>query len=150
MTPKWVLFCLLAASMGVSGCSAARLLGGDSNPATPTVQTGNTLAMPPDLQLRAPTNVSDGYQPNAVQEVPGQTANAAPAMPAAPAPAPVARAPAQDIYAQYGVSRVNPDGSPKSKGDLQRELKAAMLKKKRETQPGYGTIFNMGNIFTDG
>ena len=34
--------------------------------------------------------------------------------------------------------------------DLKAELKQAMIKRKRETNPGYGTIRNIGNIFSDG
>ena len=63
------------------------------------------------------------------------------------APAPAVK---KDIYAEYGISKTKPDGTPKLEGDLRAELKQAILKRKRETQPGYGTIRNIGNIFSDG
>ena len=58
-------------------------------------------------------------------------------------------APKQDLYEQYGISKTNADGTPKKPEILQAELKAAILKKKRETNPGYGTISNIGAIFKD-
>jgi hypothetical protein len=54
-----------------------------------------------------------------------------------------------DIYEQNGVSKVNDDGTPKAPDKLRVELQAALLKKKREKNPGYGTIRNIGNIFSD-
>jgi hypothetical protein len=62
-------------------------------------------------------------------------------------PAPVVK---KDIYAEYGISKTKPDGTPKLEGDLRAELKQAILKRKRETEPGYGTVRNIGNIFKDG
>lgn len=55
--------------------------------------------------------------------------------------------PVTDIYAAYGISRYHDDGTPKSREELKKELKAAYLKRKRQQNPNYGTIFNLPNIF---
>ncbi len=143
---------LLAVGLLLSACSSAGVLGSltgggtTPTPASNNIQVGNTLAMPPDLQLRAPADAAtDTYQPNVASTPEPQTALVQPKT-----VVPVVRPPAEDVYAQYGISKTKPDGTQKTKDQLQAELKAAMLKKKRETQPGYGTIFNMGNIFSDG
>ena len=148
---------VLALSIVLAGCSSSRLLNkmgfGNSSPQqtaqTPVVQTGNNLALPPDLQLRPPGTVTENYQPSPAPIAPVQTANLEEDMyssaPTAPA-APVKR----DIYAEYGISKLKPDGTPKLEGDLKAELKQAMLKRKQQQNPNYGTVFNIGNIFHDG
>jgi hypothetical protein len=55
-----------------------------------------------------------------------------------------------DVYERNGISKVRADGTPKSDTELKAELKKVYLTKKQQTQPHYGTIFNMGNIFKDG
>ena len=52
-----------------------------------------------------------------------------------------------DIYEAYGISRYHEDGTPKTKEELRKELKEAYLKRKRTTNPNYGTIFNLPNVF---
>jgi hypothetical protein len=101
--------------------------------------------------LRPPgTVVTENYQPNAVTTAPVETASLYDGSDAAVA-SPVARAPVKtDIYAEYGISRSKPDGTAKTKEELQAELKLAILKRKQFQQPGYGTIRNIGNIFKDG
>ncbi len=146
-----LVYSLLGLSLALGGCSSSGVLGslgmGSPSP-TPTasnIQVGNTLAMPPDLQLRAPgTNTSAAYQPNTAAPV--QSA----ALDQPIAQAPVVRAPAQDVYAKYGISKVKPDGTAKTDQELKAELKLAVLNEKRRKQPGYGTISNIGNIFSDG
>jgi hypothetical protein len=154
MKTVWKLSGVLAMSFVLVGCSSSRLLnkmgfGNSPAPQAPVVQTGNNLALPPDLQLRPPGTATENYQPNPAPAAPVQTASVEEDMySSAPpvAPAPVKR----DIYAEYGISKLKPDGTPKLEGDLKAELKQAMLKRKRETQPGYGTVRNIGNIFSDG
>jgi hypothetical protein len=148
-----LVYSLLGLSLVLGGCSSSGVLGslgmGSSSPApaSSNIQVGNNLAMPPDLQLRAPgTNTSAAYEPNTVAAEPVQSA----ALDQPIAPAPVARAPAQDIYAKYGISKVKPDGTAKTPEELKAELKLAVLEEKRRKQPGYGTISNIGNIFSDG
>ena len=139
-------------SLVLAGCGASRLLGGmglgSSAPApqAPVVRTGNNLALPPDLQLRPPGTATETYQPNP-PPAPVQTASAEEGLYAPVTPAPVVK---KDIYAEYGVSKTKLDGTPKPEGELKAELKQAILKRKRETNPGYGTVRNIGNIFSDG
>ncbi len=107
----------------------------DPAPQAPVVRTGNNLALPPDLQLRPPGTVTETYQPNPAPPAPVETASAEEGLysPVPAAPAPVVK---KDIYAEYGISKTKPDGTPKLEGDLKAELKQAMLKRKRETEPG--------------
>jgi hypothetical protein len=144
---------LLAMGVLLGGCSSSGMLnsmgmGSSPEPASSNnIQVGNNLAMPPDLQLRppgtAPAPVQTYQEPAVASAEPTESLYA-------DTPAPVAKAPPRDIYAQYGISKVKADGTEKTKGELQAELKVVMLKKKRESQPGYGTIRNIGNIFSDG
>lgn len=146
-----VLACL--AGLVLSGCSSSLLgnkMGGPAD--VQNVPVGNPLSMPPDLSLPPPSQAaSNEYQPNKA------TANTSSglyddASLAKPATTPVKRAPAapaQDIYAQYGISKTKPDGTAKTPDELKAELKAAVLAKKKQANPGYGTVFNIGNVFKD-
>ncbi len=153
MKTIWKISGVLAMSLVLAGCGASRLLGGmglgssDPAPQAPVVRTGNNLALPPDLQLRPPGTVTETYEPNPAPPAPVQTASAEEGLYAPVAPAPAVK---KDIYAEYGISRTKPDGTPKLEADLKTELKQAILKRKRETNPGYGTVRNIGNIFSDG
>ena len=118
-----------------------------SVPQASGVQTGNALAMPPDLQLPAPGQTTDAYQPNVVGAVPAKVGSAPVNNSADVAITPLPMK--QDLYAQYGVNKLNADGTPKDPWKLRAELKAAMLKKKQQTNPGYGTVANIGAIFSD-
>jgi hypothetical protein len=140
-------FHVIAVAAALSGCaSAASLLGGGSAPTqTARIPVGNELALPPDLALRPPTQTVDGYQSN----------GAAPALPATARTAAATsvygtNAAPLDNYEKYGISKVKPDGTPKSRQELQAELKAAILAEKRRKNPGYGTFRNFGAIFSDG
>ena len=116
------------------------------------VQVGNNLAMPPDLQLPPPGQPTAAtYQPS----VPQAPANAVAAAPKAGAgaglygyTAPTSTR-AQDLYASYGISTLNPNGTQKNRDQLKQELKRAVIAKKRQTNPNYGSIANVGNIFKD-
>jgi hypothetical protein len=141
------------AALALGGCSEtnfADFMGaGKYSSNESQVHTGNNLAMPPDLQLDAPgTRVAAAPTPTTGAQaasvptpVAGQTAAAAP---------PPAAAAEQDVYVRYGISKTNPDGTEKTKQQLWKELRAAQLAEKRRTNPNYGTIFNIGNIFSDG
>ena len=152
----WKLSGVLAMSFVLAGCGAGRLLGlgleDSSTPpqaAAPAVRTGNNLALPPDLQLRPPGTVRENYQPNPAPAAPVQTASLEEDMYSSTppvAPAPVKR----DVYAEYGVSKVKPDGTPKTDQELKADLKQAILKRKQQQNPGYGTVRNIGSIFSDG
>jgi hypothetical protein len=146
---------LIIAACVIAGCSnGSSLLNNKSNvPQASNIPVGNALTLPPDLQLATPTQTSDNYEPN------GPVTPINPAAPAARPKTQIANAsiydsgvatPSQpDIYAQYGVSKFNADGKPKKPDVLKAELKAAIIKKKRETNPNYGTIANIGSIFND-
>ena len=154
MKTVWTFSGILALGFVLGGCSSSGLLnsmGLGNSPApqqTPAVRTGNNLALPPDLQLRPPGTVTETYQPNP-PPAPVETASAEEGLysPVPATPAPVVK---KDIYAEYGISKTKPDGTPKTDLELKAELKQAILKRKQETNPGYGTIRNLGSIFSDG
>jgi hypothetical protein len=147
---------LVALSAALAGCT----LGGMGNVAKtvfniktpvvpvkpePQVQVGNNLALPPDLQLAAPTQTSAGYQSN-LGTGEGTAADMAIVEANKPAPPP-AVAPA--VFAEYGISLSDENGNPKSPERLIKELKAAKLARKKALNPNYGTIRNIKNIFKD-
>jgi len=155
----------LTAALAVAGCSETKvqdLLGSgkDAAPDESQVRVNRNLAMPPDLNLRPPSGeTAEDGQPNTVAAA---TPPAQPAMDQAqaqPAPQPVKTAaatppaqgeePKQDVYEKYGISKVGPDGKPKTENQLYKELHAAQLAEKRKANPNYGTIWNMGNVFKD-
>jgi hypothetical protein len=164
---------------------------GKSVPDETQVTTNNTLALPPDLQLRQPapgqTDERQVARP-AVAAVPATPpdayAAASPAQPtqvasaeqsgydsgeqqltttpgAAPTAAPTPLGPAvqttqktsltgnsrEDAFVKFGISKTRPDGTPKTRAELDRELLEAVRAEKRRRNPNYGTMFNMGNIF---
>ena len=157
----------LMAALAVAGCSETKMQdllgsGKDATPDESQVRVNRNLSMPPDLNLRPPSgDTSEDGQPNQVasalppaqpamdqaqpQPAPMQTASANPPPPAAQGQQP----PQQDIYEKYGISKVGPDGKPKSENQLYKELHAAQLAEKRKANPNYGTIWNMGNVFKD-
>jgi hypothetical protein len=155
----------LMATLAVAGCSETKMQdllgsGKDSTPDETQVRINRNLAMPPDLNLRPPSGEITEYgEPNKVVTA------APPAQPAMdqaqPAPQPMqtaaatppaasgAEPPKQDVYEKYGISKVGPDGKPKTENQLYKELRDAQLAEKRRANPNYGTIWNMGNVFKD-
>lgn len=155
----------LMAAFAVAGCSETKMqdLLGSGKEATPDetqVRVNRNLSMPPDLSLRPPSGeTSEDGQPQQIASAPPP---AEPAMDQAqPQPAPMTTAsanpppaqgqqpPQQDVYEKYGISKTGPDGKPKTENQLFKELKAAQLAEKRKSNPNYGTIWNMGNVFKD-
>ena len=139
---------LVLAALAMAGCTSL-LGGGNANklggPTDVAVPVGNNLTMPPDLQLPAPGSGTD-YQ---VPAAPVKTAALA-----KPKSNSIygdgAAAPAKgDVFDQYGISKTKPDGTPKTQQELAQELKLAILLKKKQQNPSYGTIGNIGNIFND-
>jgi hypothetical protein len=55
----------------------------------------------------------------------------------------------EDAYKRYGISTTYPDGKPKPEGVLNDELRKAQTAAKRAADPKYGTIWNMGDMFSD-
>jgi hypothetical protein len=165
-----ILIASCVAALFLSGCTS---LLGDGNPnklGGPTataVPVGNNLMMPPDLQLPAPgsgpapgigsaqgigTAVSDDppglIPPIKISLAKNKTVDGKPADGKVYTDTGVV-APPSDIFGQNGISLTKPDGTKKTQMELSAELKAALLRKKRQTNPNYGTIANIGNIFSD-
>ena len=149
------------AALLLAGCSGGGLLSGkESVPRAANVPVGNNLALPPDLQLQPPSGTVDAYQPNGpvapVNPPPADTTKLASApvgkasggFYGTPGTAPLANPPPQDIFAQYNISKTKPDGTLKTPVELNRELGAAIKKKRQEQNPNYGTIANIGSIFS--
>jgi hypothetical protein len=153
------------AALAVAGCSETKMQnllgsGKDATPDEGQVRVNRNLAMPPDLNLRPPSGEITEY--GEVNKVASAAPPAEPAMnEAQPEPAPVetaaatppvasgAEPPKQDIYEQYGISKTGPDGKPKSQNALYKELRDAQMAEKRKTNPNYGTIWNIGDVFKD-
>src|SRR5262245_27563693 len=108
----------LAAALVVSACSETAmqdLLGNGKSdaPDSSGITVGQNLAMPPDLQLRAPPDgPSSDTQANAQPPVePASTAAAQPLpQPQGTTQTASAEAPKQDAYERYGISKTYPDG----------------------------------------
>jgi hypothetical protein len=153
----------------VAGCSETGFQdfigAGKYAPDETQVSVNQPLSVPPDLQLRPPSN----EQPQTVASVPQDTQQpasgdlqqpqdltlSAPADPAAPQAEPQPQQQAdlgqpQDIYARWGVSRHHPDGREKSQIELNAEMREKQLEVKRQQDPNYGTIWNLGSIWSDG
>ncbi len=149
MNKSRIVIGLLLLATALSGCSmGSSMLNRKANvPQADNVQVGNDLAMPNDLQLPPPGQGADVYQQPVDQglapQQPMKKMAATPLEPVAPA------APAQDIYERNGISRIKDDGTAKTTTELKIELKAALLRKKQQTNPGYGTFKNFRNIFSD-
>lgn len=152
---------IAVAALGLAGCGETRfmdLMGGDKPSASGNmaVQTNQNLAMPPDLRLPQPGAATSEAQvatsePKADENVLEEGVTESQAAPAQVASTTVAPAqPVGDIYERNGISKTKPDGKPKSDSELQAELKQVYLAKKRQTNPGYGTIWNLGAVFKDG
>lgn len=98
--------------------------------------SGTTYAQPePDYNQTASANSS---QPQSLEPANTQAAANQPATP------PVA---ANDVYAKYGISKTNPDGSRKSEAQLIKELRQKYNEAKQVENPNYGSVFNIGNLF---
>ena len=147
----------MAAAVALAGCSG--LLNSKSSVLPDdNVPVGNNLALPPDLALKAPSASPAPYQGTAAGNEGIYGNDTSPALkPAAPGQLTRGQAAAQgaasgvkgDVYDEYGISKFKPDGTKKEEWELKEELKVAILKRKQQQNPGYGTVFNMGNIFSD-
>jgi hypothetical protein len=196
-----------ALCLGLSACGGGaglmdHLGMGKSAPDETQVVTNNSLALPPDLQLRQPANgVTDESQvpraattaavpaapPDAFSapsasdsqpsEVAGQPAEVTGTQTSAydtgaqqlettpgtgSAPTQISpsiqstqktdlsgKTPQENAYQKFGISKTKPDGTPKTRAELDRELLEAVRAEKRKQNPNYGTVFNMGRIFKD-
>ncbi len=143
------LLVLAVATTLSSGCSkVSGLLGGNdraAQTAQPQIAVNNELALPPDISLATPGTRPAASRTAAAEDIDVPLDDA----PIAVTPRPVAPAPTQDVYEQYGISKLNPDGTKKEDGKLREELRQAVLAKKRKENPRHGTIFNVGELFRD-
>jgi hypothetical protein len=130
------------------------------------VTANQPLTVPPDLQLRPPSNEepkSVASLPPANQQQPAaidlqQPQDYASAPQAEPAPAQPQAQPqqqastgeAQDAYARAGVSRYHPDGREKTQLELNEEMRQKKIEADRQRDPNYGTIWNLGSVWGDG
>jgi hypothetical protein len=159
----------------VAGCSETGfqdfLGAGKYAPDETQVSVNQPLSVPPDLQLRPPL---DG-EPQAVASQPASQPASEPAsgqlqqpqdLTAAPQPQQIAPQPQQiapqpdqqqtagaapqDIYARWGVSRFHPDGREKTQIELNQEMRKKRDEAMRQQDPNYGTIWNLGSIWSDG
>ncbi len=153
---------LICAAAALAGCSGGMgLLDGKSNvPSANSVAVGNNLALPPDLQLATPGASNDAYQANGAVAQAAQPAASKPTKLAAKSAAATnsvygdtAVASAQpatgDVFDQNGISKLNADGTKKTPNQLANELRQVLLAKKKQKNPSYGTIANIGSIFQD-
>ena len=161
---------LIAFGGVVAGCSETGFQdfigAGKYAPDETQVAVNQPLSVPPDLQLRppsdAPQRVASAPQPSQPpasgdlqqpQDL-GMSPQNAPAAPQAqPQQQPQQLASAgepQDIYARWGVSRHHPDGREKSQLELNEEMRRKRDEAKRQEDPNYGTIWNLGSVWSDG
>ena len=149
---------------------------GKNTPDERLVSTNQPLSMPPDMALRqpgaasAPGSASNGLQVQQGQRATGtyqappppQPAYQQPQQPdwqnAQPQPAPQPQqqalapqpevAPKDKIYYDNGVNPYNADGTRKTVDQLNAELRNKTLENTRAANPSYGTIFNMGELWS--
>jgi hypothetical protein len=156
---------LAVLAAGTAGCSDTMrsYLEKDTPEQQQQVGVRQDLTMPPDLSLAPPGTgaaANDSYNTaSANQPLYDDTsaANAAPPADTAPsATAPSATPPAaarptaaDSLYEKAGISLTKPDGTRKTQAELQTEYRQWHLAQKRQQNPNYGTVFNMGNVFND-
>lgn len=148
----------------IAGCSETGfqdIIGsGKYTPDETQVAVNQPLSVPPDLQLRPPSN----EEPPAVANVP--QASQQPAAVDLQQPQDLteevteSEQPADqqqadlgeplDVYARWGVSRTHPDGREKTQVELNKEMREKRIEAERQKDPNYGTIWNLGSIWSDG
>jgi hypothetical protein len=157
----------------VAGCSETGFQdfigAGKYAPDETQVSVNQPLSVPPDLQLRPPSDEQPqrvaslpqadqpGQQPASGLQQPQDLTLSPQNEPAAPQaqaqPQPQQQADAgepQDIYARWGVSRHHPDGREKTQIELNAEMRQKRDEVRRQQDPNYGTIWNLGSIWSDG
>ncbi len=142
------------------------------------VVSNQPLSVPPDLSLRKPGAANaPGYSGNGLQVQQGQRATnqayqAPPSTPQSTLPAqqqqqayrapppprdatagisnPLiqSRNPADEPYLRHGINPYNPDGTRKKQSVLDKEARAKKLELERAKNPGYGTVFNSGELWS--
>ncbi len=93
----------------------------------------------PQQAYKAPTPQPVSQQPQQVTQGPQQLQ-----------PQQLQQQATNDPYAKWGVSRYKPDGTKKTQAELTEEMRKKKLEIERAKNPNYGTIFNLGSIWTNG
>jgi hypothetical protein len=145
MKPAVPVVLLGLIALGLSGCGNAMQSYLERGTPTQTAAMRQDLTMPPDLRLpepgSAPAALDPGLAPTA--PTPSTASTTAPTAPAASSSA------ATDVYTQAGIDLYKPDGTKKTDVELRRELQTVYTAKKKQKNSNYGTVFNIGNIFSD-
>jgi hypothetical protein len=165
---------LIAFGGVVAGCSETGFQdfigAGKYAPDETQVAVNQPLSVPPDLQLRPPSDEpqqvasaprpieqpasGDLQQPQDLgmspQDRPPHRRPKPRRSPAAAAQQQANAGEPQDIYARWGVSRHHPDGREKSQLELNEEMRRKRDEVKRQEDPNYGTIWNLGSVWSDG
>lgn len=116
------------------------------------VQTASTATVqPPNYGAPAPGTTTASLTPAAPATAAAPAAPGAAPATTAPAPgaAPATPAASQDFYERYGISRNKPDGTPKKPSELREELRQKYIEMQRAKNPNYGTVLNMGGVWSD-
>lgn len=144
---------LAVLAAGAAGCSDTMRNYLEKD--TPTQQQAavrQDLTMPPDLSLAPPSSSPQETTAGANQPLYDSSGSSAALAPAPATPAMAAKprpTPADSLYEKAGISLTKPDGTRKTQAELQAEYKAWYVAQKRQQNPNYGTVFNMGNVFKD-
>lgn len=163
----------------VAGCSETGFQdfigAGKYAPDETQVSANQPLSMPPDLRLRPPSDEEPQVASLPQEDRPAsgslqqpQDLDASPQDRQDQQPAPQAQQPQsqpqpqpqpqqqadtgepQDVYERWGVSRHHPDGTEKTQLELNAEMREKRDEMKRQEDPEYGTIWNLGSIWSDG
>jgi hypothetical protein len=142
---------ILVIALALAGCTSNLLGGGNSSGpvAEQSIPVGNQLALPPDLALKAPGATSQNYRANAGLGATDTGVYSDDINTSISGQAAVPRGTTGDVYAKYGISKQKADGTKKDEGQLREELRRAVIAEKRRTNPSYGTIGNIGELFSD-
>lgn len=98
-------------------------------------------ASPPEYGAVDPNQVPKVYQETPPAQPQQSLAAATPQAPV------VDETPAAaDVYDKLGISKVHPDGRPKTKAELINELRKMKIAKEREKNPNYGSVFNSRTV----
>lgn len=148
MKPASNVLLLSLLGLALAGCSNEMLNFYEKDTPNQQAAVRQDLTMPPDLSLAppgagAPPPAETAYTP------PPSAAPAAPAQMAAVAPGQSRPTAEESVYQQAGISLVKPDGTKKTEGELQEELRQVYIARKKAQNPNYGTVLNIGNIFSD-
>jgi hypothetical protein len=137
---------------------------GKTAPDESEVRVHQMLAMPPDYQLRPPADGSSpetgvnnplalpGLTPGGAApalNAPTQVANADPNVPGPQAITPGSSQQQDPNATHYGVSTVKADGTPKTRREIIDEVNKKRIEEERKKDPSYGTIWNIGSLFSD-